>query len=85
MTTDATREALVNISRYVLPPTVVDLVCELPVDPSRKERRFTDALLRLVDSAAPPLVYVADGHYFYTGGRRGLLAANNFISTNGFT
>jgi UTP--glucose-1-phosphate uridylyltransferase len=74
---------LVNISRYVLPPTVIDLVRELPVDPRSGERRITDALLRLVASGVPPLVYVTDGQYFDIGDRQGLLAANNFMDTRG--
>ena len=76
-----TRDPLVNISRYVLPPTVIDLVRELPVDPRSGEHRITDALLRLVDSGAPPRVYVTDGQYFDIGDRQGLLAANNFMDT----
>jgi UTP--glucose-1-phosphate uridylyltransferase len=52
---------------------------ELPVDPRSGERRITDALLRSVDSGAPPRVYVTDGQYFDIGDRHGLLAANNFI------
>ena len=78
-----TRDPLVNISRYVLPPTVIDLVRELPVDPRSGERRITDALLRLVDSGVPPLVCVTDGQYFDIGDRQGLLAANNFMDTRG--
>jgi hypothetical protein len=46
--------------------------------------RITDALLRLVDSGTPAVVYVTDGHYFEIGARQGLLAANNFINTSGF-
>jgi UTP--glucose-1-phosphate uridylyltransferase len=78
-----TRDPLVNISRYVLSPSVIDLVRELPVDPPSGERRITDALLRLVDSGVPPLVYVTDGQYFDIGDRQGLLAANNFMATRG--
>lgn len=77
-----TRDPLVNISRYVLPPTVIDLVRELPADPHSGERRITDALLRLMDSGMPPLVYVTDGQYFDIGDRRGLLAANNYLDTS---
>jgi UTP--glucose-1-phosphate uridylyltransferase len=82
MPSGPTRDSLANIGRYVLAPTVIDLVRELPVDPRSGERRITDALLRLVDSA-PPLVYVTDGQYFHVGDRRGLLAANNFLDRGG--
>ncbi|MGK2880338.1 MAG: sugar phosphate nucleotidyltransferase [Mycobacterium sp.] len=78
-----TRDCFVNISRYILPPSVIDLVRELPVDPRSGERRITDALLRLVDAGAPPRVYVTDGQYFDIGDRQGLLAANNFMNTTG--
>ncbi|KWX24513.1 hypothetical protein AFM11_07405 [Mycolicibacterium wolinskyi] len=80
---DATRNPLVNISRYVLPATVIDLIRDLPVDPRTGERRVTDALLRLMDSGEPPLVYATDGQYFDIGDHRGLLAANNFVDTRG--
>lgn len=80
---DLTCDPLVNISRYVLPPTVIDLVRELPVDPRSGERRVTDALLRLVDAGLPPVVHVTDGQYFDIGDRQGLLAANNFVATQG--
>ncbi|MEW2478346.1 sugar phosphate nucleotidyltransferase [Mycobacterium sp. NPDC049093] len=80
---DLTCGPLVNISRYVLPPTVIDLVRELPVDPRSRERRITDALLRLVDSGLPPVVHVTDGQYFDIGHRQGLLAANNFVAARG--
>jgi UTP-glucose-1-phosphate uridylyltransferase len=83
MPSGPTRDSLTNISRYVLAPTVIDLVRELPVDPRSGERRITDALLRLVDSEAPPLVYVTDGQYFDVGDHRGLLAANNFLDRGG--
>lgn len=76
-----TRDPLVNISRYVLPPAVIDLVREVRVDPRSGERRITDALLRMVDPGAPPLVYVTEGQPFDIGDRRGLLAANNFMAT----
>jgi UTP--glucose-1-phosphate uridylyltransferase len=79
MPSGPTRDSLANISRYVLAPTVIDLGRELPADPRSGERRITDALLRLVDAEAPPLVYVTDGQYFDIGDRRGLLAANNFL------
>lgn len=78
---DPTSSPLVNISRYLLPPTVIDLIRDVPVDRRSGERRITDALLRLVDSGAPPLVYTTDGQYFDIGDRRGLLAANNFMDT----
>lgn len=81
---DPARDPLVNISRYLLPPTVIDLVRELPVDPNSGERRITDALLQLVESGVPPSVYVTDGQYFDIGDRQGLLAANNFIDTHKF-
>jgi len=54
-------------------------------DPRSGERRITDALLRLVDSAVPPVVYVTDGQYFDIGDRQGLLAANNFVDTSGLS
>lgn len=76
--TDSTRDCLINVSRYVLPPTVIDLVRKVPVDPRSRERRITDALLRLVDSGTRPVVYVTDAHYFDIGNRQGLLAANNY-------
>ncbi|MGW4096583.1 sugar phosphate nucleotidyltransferase [Mycobacterium sp. NPDC004974] len=78
---DPTRDPLVNISRYLLQPTIIDLVRAVPVDPRSGERRITDALLRLVDADVPPLVYVTDGQYFDIGDRRGLLAANNFVAS----
>jgi UTP--glucose-1-phosphate uridylyltransferase len=56
-----TRDCLVNISHYVVSPTVIDLMRELTIDPRSGERRITDALLRLVNSGAPPVVYVTDG------------------------
>jgi UTP--glucose-1-phosphate uridylyltransferase len=77
-----TPNPLVNISRYVLPTTAIDLVRELPVDPQSGERRITDALLQLVNSGVPPLVYVT-GRYFDIGDRQGLLAANNFMTRDG--
>lgn len=81
---DLTGDPLVNISRYILPPTVIDLVRELPVDPRSGERRITDALLRLMDAGLPPpVVHVTDGQYFDIGDRQGLLAANNFVATQG--
>ncbi|GAB5895427.1 hypothetical protein [Mycolicibacterium mageritense] len=81
---DLTCDPLVNISRYILPPTVIDLVRELPVDPRSAERRITDALLRLMDAGLPPpVVHVTDGQYFDIGDRQGLLAANNFVATQG--
>ncbi|WP_029106263.1 sugar phosphate nucleotidyltransferase [Mycobacterium sp. URHD0025] len=81
---DPTRDPLVNISRYVLQPTIVDLVRAVPVDPLSGERRITDALLQLVDAEVPPLVYVTDGQYFDIGDHRGLLAANNFVASKDF-
>ncbi|OCB56527.1 hypothetical protein A5722_13960 [Mycobacterium vulneris] len=80
---DLTCDPLVNISRYVLPPTVIDLVRELPVDPRSGERRVTDALLRLVDTGLPPVMHVTDGRYFDIGDRQGLPAANNFVASQG--
>lgn len=80
---DPTGDPLVNISRYLLPPTIIDLVRTVPVDPRSGERRITDALLRLVDSGAPPIVYVTAGRYFDIGDRQGLLAANNFVVSTG--
>lgn len=78
---DPTHDPLVNISRYLFQPTVLDLVRSVPVDPRSGERRITDALLRMVDSREPPLVYVTDGQYFDIGDREGLLAANNFMAS----
>jgi UTP--glucose-1-phosphate uridylyltransferase len=65
----------VNRTMACTPPSPCDLVRELPVDPRSGERRITDALLQLVDSGVPPLVYVTTGHYFDIGQPQGLLAA----------
>lgn len=78
---DPTHDPLVNISRYLFQPTILDHVRSVPVDPRSGERRITDALLRLVDSGTPPRVYVTDGQYFDIGDRQGLLAANNFMAS----
>ena len=76
-------DCLINISRYLLPPAVLDVARTVPVDANSGERRITDVLLHLVDFGTPPIVYVTDAQYFDIGNQHGLLAANNFVDREG--
>ena len=76
---DEAPSTLINISKYILPKSVIDAAATVAPNPARGEYEITDVINQFVQHGGQITVHEAQGEYLDGGSVEGWLHANNIV------